>query len=161
MELLLTAPVRDSELVIGKWFGSFLFVLTLIAITWVYPLLLNFIVEPGIDQGPLISGYLGLILASAAFLGIGVAISSLFSSQVASYITTFGLIVVFWWIMGIASQVGTGAFGTIFQYLDMSAHFYDNFYRGVIQLSSVVFYVSLTALALVLGSVSVEARRWR
>jgi len=161
IELLLTSPVRDSELVVGKWFGSFLFVLTLIAITWVYPLILNFIIDPGIDQGPLISGYLGLILASAAFLAIGVFFSSLFESQVASYITTFGVIVLFWWIMGIVGQAATGSIGTLFQFLDMASHFYDNLYRGVIQLSSVVFYLTLTVLALVFSSVSVESRRWR
>lgn len=161
MELLLTAPVRDAELVVGKWLGSFLFVLTLVAISAIYPLILHTIVDPGIDQGPLISGYLGVILASAAFLAIGVAVSSLFSSQVASYITTFGVIVLFWWITGIVSQAASGAAGAIFQYLDMATHFYDNLYRGVVQLSSVVFFLSLTALALVLGTVSVESRRWR
>lgn len=161
IELLLTAPVRDAELVVGKWLGSFLFVLTLIAISAIYPLILHTIVDPGIDQGPLISGYLGVILASAAFLAIGVAVSSLFSSQVASYITTFGVIVLFWWITGIVSQAASGATGAIFQYLDMATHFYDNLYRGVVQLSSVVFFLSLTALALVLGTVSVESRRWR
>jgi ABC-2 type transport system permease protein len=161
MELLMTAPVRDSELVVGKWLGSFLFVLTLIAITFVYPLILNFIIDPGIDQGPLVSGYAGLILASAAFLAIGVAVSSLFSSQVASYITTFGLIVMFWWIMGIVSQAASGTFGSLFSYLDMASHFYDNLYRGVITLSALMFYLSLTALSLVLGTVFVESRRWR
>jgi ABC-2 type transport system permease protein len=85
MELLLTAPVRDWELVVGKWFGSFLFVLTIIALTLIYPIVLNALVDPGIDQGPLLSGYLGVVLVSGAFLAIGVAVSSLFSNQVASF----------------------------------------------------------------------------
>jgi len=161
IELLLTSPIRDYEIVIGKWLGSFLFVLTLIAITWIYPVLLNFIIEPGIDQGPLVTGYLGLILTSGAFLAIGIALSSLFSNQVASYITTFGVIVLFWWIMGILSQASSGNLSTIFQYLDMASHYYNQFYRGVLQLSSIVFFISVTTVALVFGTVSVETRRWR
>jgi ABC-2 type transport system permease protein len=161
MELLLTAPVRDAELVVGKWLGSFLFVITLLAFTWVYPILLHVVTTPGIDQGPLVTGYLGLVLASAAFLALGVAISSFFSNQVASFITTFGVIVMFWWIMGILSQAAGGALATIFSYLDMAAHFYDNLYAGVLTLSSVVFFLSITAFALLIGTVSIETRRWR
>jgi len=70
IELLLTAPVRDFELVFGKWLGSFLFVLSLIAVTFIYPVILNNLVSPGIDQKALISSYLGLILLSASFLAI-------------------------------------------------------------------------------------------
>ena len=99
IELLLTAPVRDAELVIGKWLGAFLLVVTLVGVTLIYPLVLNAIVDPGIDQGPLVSGYLGVLLVSAAFLGIGVAVSSLFNNQVASFLVTFVVIVVFWWIL--------------------------------------------------------------
>ena len=161
IELLLTAPVRDYELVLGKWLGSFLFVLTLIAVTLIYPLLMNIVIQPGIDQGPLITGYLGLILAAGAFLAIGTAISSLFANQVASYITTFGLIVLFWWIMGILGQASSGSLSSIFQYLDMASHFYNQLYTGVLELSSIVYYISLIAASLVLGSVSVETRRWR
>jgi len=161
MELLLTAPVRDVELVVGKWLGSFLFVLTLIAISWVYPIILNFITEPGIDQGPLVTGYIGLALVSAAFLAIGVAVSSWFGNQVASYITAFGIIVLFWFVVGILGQSASGSMASVFQYMNMSSHYYDSMYRGVIQLSSVVYYLSFTVAALVLGSVSVESRRWR
>lgn len=62
MELLLTAPVRDAELIIGKWLGAFLFLLSLIAVTLVYPIILNNLVSPGIDLRVLLSAYLGVIL---------------------------------------------------------------------------------------------------
>jgi ABC-2 type transport system permease protein len=75
IELLLTAPVRDYELVIGKWLGGFLFLLTILAVTWVYPIILNLIVDPGIDQGPLVSGYFGVVLICSALVAIGVAVS--------------------------------------------------------------------------------------
>jgi ABC-2 type transport system permease protein len=161
MELLLTAPVRDWELVVGKWLGAFLFVLTVIALTIFYPLVLNALVDPGIDQGLLISGYLGVILVSGAFLAIGVAISSLFTNQVASFLATFGLLIFFWWIFAILGQVSGPGTGEVMRYLDISGNFYDNLIQGLVELSDVVYILSLTALALFLGSVSVEMRRWR
>jgi ABC-2 type transport system permease protein len=160
IELLLTAPVRDAELVVGKWLGSFLFVITNVAITFIYPIALHLMITPGIDQGPLVSGYLGVFLVVGAFLGIGVAISSFFSNQVASYIVTFGLIVIFWWIFGIFSQSG-GAQSAIFRFLDMGSQFYETLFAGSISLSGVVYFLSLIAGFLTLGAVSVETRRWR
>jgi ABC-2 type transport system permease protein len=161
LELLLTAPVRDWELVVGKWLGAFLFVLSIVAVTFVYPVVLNMLVEPGIDQGPIVSSYLGVLLVSAAFLGIGVAISSLFSNQVVSFIATFIVLIIFWWLLSIFTQVGGEGSGEVLRYLDLSSHFYNRMMAGVIELSNVVYMVSLTALALFLGSVSVEMRRWR
>lgn len=160
MELLLTAPVRDWEMVTGKWLGALLFVLTTVAITLVFPLIMNFLVDPGIDQMMMMSAYLGIILVSAAFLAIGVGISAIFSNQFAAYFTTMGALVFLWWLVGFPANVlFTG--GEIFAYLDMSSHFYDSLLRGVINLSDVVYYLSLTALGLFIGSVSVEMRRWR
>jgi ABC-2 type transport system permease protein len=161
MELLLTAPVRDWELVVGKWLGAFLFVLTIIALTVFYALALNALVDPGIDQGILISGYLGVILVSGCFLAIGVAISSLFSNQVASFLATFGVLIFFWWIFAILAQVGGTTTAEVMRYLDISAKFYENLIQGLLELSDLVYILSVTALALFLGSVSVEMRRWR
>jgi len=159
IELLLTAPVRDGELVLGKWLGSFLMVLSLIAVTLIYPIALNFMTSPGIDQGLMISSYVGLILISAVFLSIGVAVSSLFSNQVASYLVTTAIIVVFWVIFSILAQVGNG--NPLLSFLDLSSHFYNDMMQGVLSLRGVVYALSLTAGFLMLGSVSVETRRWR
>lgn len=161
LELLLTAPLRDWELVVGKWLGAFLFMLTLIAVTFIYPIVLNLMVKPGIDQGPLLTGYLGLLLVSAVFLAIGVMVSSFFSNQVASYVTTFGILFVFWWILRITSQVVGAAGGGALTYLDFSGHFYNTLLGGVIEIGDLVYYLSVTALALFIGTMSVEMRRWR
>jgi len=77
MELLLTAPVRDWELVLGKWLGAFEFLILIVAVTWVYPFILNRMTSPGIDQGTLVAAYLGLTLMIASMLGIGVLIAAL------------------------------------------------------------------------------------
>jgi len=162
IELLLTAPVKDWELVVGKWLGGFMLLLTIVAITLLYPLLLNQFVKPGIDQGPLVSGYLGLVLLCASLIAIGVFISSLFSNQITAFVTTLGVLIFLWWILSPIVQV-TGPLGgnsELLKYLDFSGHFFDNLTRGIIDLKDIVFYLSVTGLALFFGSVSVEIRRW-
>jgi len=160
MELLLTAPVRDSELIIGKWLGGLLFVVTILLITWIYPLVLNLLVKPGIDQGILISSYVGLILLMAAILSIGVATSSLFSNQIAAFFACLGILLIFW-LIGLPAQALGSTGGGLLNYLDLSQHFYNSFYTGVIDLKDVIYYLSVTSLALFLGTISIETRRWR
>ncbi len=163
IELLLTAPVRDWELIVGKWFGGLLLLLTLVAVTLIYPLMLNQLVQPGIDQGPFISGYLGIILLCAALIAIGVAISSFFSNQIAAFVATLGVFIVLWWILDpIMRVVGpTGGNIELIQYLNFSDHLYANLLRGIIDLRDVVYYLSVTAFSLFIGTISVEVRRWR
>jgi ABC-2 type transport system permease protein len=160
MELLLTAPLRDYELVVGKWLGVFLFNLVLIGITLVFPIMLNLMVKPGIDQMQMISAYLGVILAAAALLGLGVGISAIFSNQIAAFFTTLVLFVVLWWLIGAPANILPSG-GEVFGYLDMSAQIYNNFNEGILKLSSIVYFLSLTSLGLFIGSTAVEIRRWR
>ena len=217
LELLLTAPVQDWELIVGKWLGGLLFLLTVLAVTLIYPVILNiyettdpniqwqvlsliilsialvamfwnlvigkrmealfillgiwvvaiaagillyYLIIPGIDWGLTCSSYLGLILVSAAFLGLGVGISSLFSNQVAAFFVTLGVFIFFWWMFGFISQFAQGSASDIFTYLDMGAHFNNNLNGGIINLSDIVYYLSLTALGLFSGTVAVESRRW-
>jgi ABC-2 type transport system permease protein len=160
IELLLTAPVKDFEIVVGKWLGGFFFLLTLLALTWIFPIALNALIDPGIDQGPLVTGYLGLILISSALVGIGVAVSAFFSNQIAAFFTTLGVLLLLW-LIGTPAQAAGGAGGSLLTYLDFGEHFYRTFYVGVIDLSDVVYYLSLTALSLFIGSIAVETRRWR
>lgn len=160
MELLLTAPVRDWELIVGKWLGALLFLLTLFAITLVYPIILNSFITNGLDQRQLISSYLGVILVAAAFLGMGVGISSLFSNQIAAFFLTMGAFIFLWWLVGFPANLLPGN-GGVFQYLDMQSHFYNTFNAGKIELADIVYYLSLTVLGLFVGTSAVEMRRWR
>lgn len=159
MELLLTAPVKDWELVVGKWLGAFLFMLSLLAVTWVFPIVLNFLVKPGIDQGTLLTGYLGLVLMVASLVAIGVFISSLFNNQLVVFMVSLAIVLVFWLVRPSSSTTG-GLGNQILTYLNFIDHFL-NFFQGSIDLSDVVYYLSLTSLALFLGTVSIEIRRWR
>ena len=158
LELLLTAPVRDWEFIVGKWLGAVFFFLILLAITWIYPIILNNLVEPGIDQGLMISGYLGIFLLVASFLAIGVAVSSFFSNQIAAFFVTMGVVVLLWIIQ--APESATSTTGGLLSYLSLSEHL-DPFYQGVIELKNIVYYLSVIAFALFLGSLNIEMKRWR
>jgi ABC-2 type transport system permease protein len=160
LELLLTAPVRDWEVVLGKWLGSFLLMLTLILVTWFFPIILNSLVDPGIDQGIMLTGYLGILLFSSAIIAIGVMASSFFSNQIAAFLTTLGILLVLWMI-GLFSQVEGATGSTLLSYLSITDHFYYSFMSGIIDLKDVIYYLSLTVLALFIGTKSVEMRRWQ
>ena len=160
LELILTAPVRDWEFIVGKWLGGFLFIMFIVGITWIFPLVLNQMVRPGIDQGLLVSGYLGVALVTAAFVAIGVAVSSLFSSQIAALLVTFVIFLLFWFI-NFPSQLLGPKTGEIINYLSLSSHFYNSFLQGIILTGDIIYYISVTILALFLATVSIETRRWR
>lgn len=160
LELMLTAPVRDFELVAGKWLGAYLFILTLAAVTLIFPIILDNYVEPGIDLKLLLSAYLGVILVSAALLALGVGISALFTNQFAAFFTTLGLYFFLWFMIGIPAEVLTTG-DEVFKYLSLSAHFSDTMNRGTINPGDIVYYLSLTALGLFIGTTAIEIRRWR
>src|SRR5687767_1216940 len=156
LELLLTAPVRDFELVAGKWLGGLLFMLTILAVTLIYPLILNNLVTPGIDQQLVVSSYVGVILVAAAFLALGVGISAMFTNQVAAFFITLSVFVLLWWLIGFPAQVMQGSGGELFRYLSMQTHFYEAFNVGNIYLTDIVYFVSLIALGLFIGTTAVE-----
>lgn len=172
LELLLTAPIRDFELVAGKWLGGFLFILSILAVTLIYPILLNGIVigsftllpplvSPGIDRQLMFSSYLGVALVAAAFLALGVGISAMFTNQVAAFFITLSTFVFLWWLIGFPASVLQGNASQVFQYLDMKTHFYNSLNTGTIKLSDLVYFFSLIALGLFTGTTAVEIRRWR
>lgn len=160
LELLLTAPVRDWEIILGKWLGGFLFLLSIILVTWVYPIVLNHLVTPGIEQGTLISGYLGIILLAAAIVAVGVATSSLFGNQIAAFFAAEGILLLLW-VIGAPAQAMGATGGSLLRFFDMSEHFYGTFYQGIIAVPDILYFLSVTFLALFLGKLSIEVRRWR
>ncbi|HEX9797731.1 MAG TPA: ABC transporter permease [Anaerolineales bacterium] len=159
LELLLTAPVRDWELVVGKWLGSLGFMTALLAVTWVYPLIMHQMADPGIDQGLLVSAYLGLFLLTACMLALGVLVSSLFDNPLPAFFATLGLLLGLWILGGLGS--GSGAWSELAGYLGLVDHFYNNLYRGILSLTDILYYVSMTILALFVGAQAIQARRWR
>ena len=159
IELLLTAPIRDYELIIGKWLGSFLFIFTIIVASLVYPIILNKFVTPGIDWKLVLSSYLGIVLVAASFLSLGVGISALFSNQIAAFFVSLITCLGLFFLIGIPANL-MPAGGDFFNYMVMRTHFDNAFNAGKIDLSNIIYFVSLIALGLFTGTVAVEARRW-
>jgi ABC-2 type transport system permease protein len=159
IELLLTAPIRDYELVVGKWLGSFLFILTLIVGSLIFPIVLNRFVTPGIDWKLMLSSYLGVTLIAASFLALGVGISAVFSNQIAAFFVSLITCLGLFFLIGIPANF-MPAGGEFFRYLVIQTHFDDAFNVGSVTLSNVVYFISLIALGLFTGTVAIESRRW-
>lgn len=159
IELMLTAPVRDHELIIGKWLGSFLFITTILIVTLIYPIILNKLVTPSIDWKLTASSYLGVMLVAASFLALGVGVSAMFSNQIVAFFIAFFLSLGLYIFIGVPSSLMPSG-GEVFKYLSMGTHFNDAFNKGNIHLSDLIYYVSLIALGLYAGIASIESRRW-
>ena len=157
LELLLTAPVRDWEVVVGKYLASLVILIVTIALTLYYVLLLYFFGDP--DTGPVLTAYFGLVLYGAAALSVGVLASSLTSNQIVAAVIGMGILMPLSFTDVVGNRVG-GVAKEIINGLSMSGHFED-FSRGILDLSNIAYFVSLAAVFLFLTVRSVETRRWR
>ena len=157
LELLLTSPVRDWEVVLGKYIASLAILLVAIAFTLYYVALLYIFGNP--DTGPVLSAYLGLILFGAAALAIGLMASSLSSNQIVSAVVGMGILLTLSFIDRIATIV-QGLAADVLTGISMNAHFTD-FARGVLDTSHIVYYLSMAAVFLFIAVRSLETRRWR
>jgi len=156
LELLLTAPVRDSEVIMGKFLGSLGILTVMLALTFYYPILLWVFGSP--DWGPIATGYLGLFLLGCTSLAVGLFASSLTSNQIVAAVVAGGIIFALWFI-GMAADLLPEALGEVIGYLSLNYHFPD-FMRGVIDTRGVIYYLSITALFLFLAVRSLENSRW-
>lgn len=161
LELLLTAPIREFELVLGKWLGAMFYILTLMLVTLIYPIITNKFVTPNIDWNVILTSYLGMILVASVFLSLGTAVSAMFSNQITSFFVTLIVIIAFWWLAGFPTSIVSGQSAEIFRYLDMKTHFYGALDSGTINLSDIAYYLSLIAIGIFAGTAAVETRRWR
>jgi ABC-2 type transport system permease protein len=157
IELLLTSPVRDWEVVLGKYLSGMFLVIVILVLTLFYPFVMFRFGNP--DVGPLASGYLGLVLLSAALVALGVFASSVTQNQIVAVVLGLGLGLIFWIIEAVADFVGA-PLATIFTAISLRPHFPD-FTRGIVETRDVIFYLTFVAVALFLASRSVESRRWR
>ena len=154
-ELLLTAPVRDTEVVLGKFLGSLGVLVAMLALTLYFPLLLLF-GDP--DIGPIVTSYLGLFLLGAASLSIGLFASSVTSNQIVAAVVAGGILTVLYFI-GAAGDNLSGAVGDILSYISLSSHF-QAFTVGIIDSRAIIYYLSVVALFLFLTIRSIETSRW-
>ena len=173
MELLMTSPLKDFEIVIGKFLAALSIITIMIIGTFFYPIILFIFGVP--DFGPIITGYLGLILYSAATLSIGIFASSLSSNQLISLVVGSGILSFLTFIDFVSSRVG-GVTGTILNELQLGGSFslfdsgsfgiaegghFADFARGIVNIYDIIFYLSISLVFILLTVFSLESRRWR
>ncbi len=155
IELLLTKSVSDRQVVLGKFLGSLL--LVAIALLFTLPYVITLANLGNLDQGELICGYLALILMSAAYTGIGLFASSMTNNQIVAFLSAITIGLMFHLIFDVLAGNTSGILGTVFSVLSLSSH-YDSISRGVVDSRDVIYFLSVTAISLVLAELSLTKR---
>lgn len=158
LELLMTAPVRDTEVVLGKFCGAFIFYAILWIPTLIYPVLLSFYGQP--DWGPIACGYLGCLLLGAVFLSIGLWTSTLTQNQIIAAVLSFALSLILFSLSFLEFFIPIPEWRPVFNYVNLIGHF-DDFGKGVLDTRVFIYYGSLIVFFLYLTLKAVESRKWK
>ena len=156
-ELLLTVPVRDVEIVAGKFLGALAMLSAMLVLTLYYPIMLLAFGDP--DIGPMATSYLGLFLLGGACAAVGVFASSITANQIVSAVVAGGILFGLWFL-GVLGGLAPGALGDVISLFSLSTYFTD-FARGIVDTRGVVYYLTVALLFLYLSVRSIEAGRWR
>lgn len=157
IELLLTSPITDVQIILGKFLGAMLLYMAMLALTLIHIGILFIYGQP--EWKPIATGYLGLLLMGGSFLSLGLFISSLTKNQIVAGISTFAVFLMLWVINWIGTFVGP-TMQTVLTFLSLTDHF-DDFSRGIIDTKHVIYYLSFMAFGLFLTAKSVDSERWR
>jgi ABC-2 type transport system permease protein len=157
IELLATSPVRDSEIIIGKWLAAVTLYATMLLFTAINFAFLFKYGNP--DWKPLAIGYLGLLLQAGGLLAIGTFISTLTRNQIIAGAATFGICLLLW-VLEWVSGYETASWAKVLAYMSVITHF-ESFAKGVLDIKDTIFYATLIFVGLFLTSRSMESLRWR
>jgi ABC-2 type transport system permease protein len=157
IELLMTSPIRDAEILLGKWFAALTMFATVLAISAIN---LSFLFAYGKpDWRPILIGYLGLLLQGGALLSLGTLISTMTKNQIVAGGATFTVCLMLW-ILDWVSSYETAVWAKVLSYLSVVTH-YEPFSKGVLDSRDIIFYLSVIFLGLFLTARSMESSRWR
>src|SRR5882762_7612624 len=157
IELLLTSPLTDFQIIMGKFLGALALWGIMLLVSMVHLAILFVYARPALR--PLASAYLGLLLLGGCFISVGLFISSLTKNQIVAGMTTFAVFLFLWVITWIGSFSGP-TINSLVDYLSIINHF-DDFGKGVIDTTHVIYYVSFMTFGLFLTAKSVDSERWR
>ena len=157
IELLLTSPLTNFQIIMGKFLGALALYATMLAITILHIAVLFIYGSP--EWKPIVTAYLGLLLLGGCFLSVGLFISSITRNQVVAGVVTFGVALLLW-VVSWVNNFATGLVGTVASYLSIIDHFED-FSKGVIDTTHLVYYLSFITFGLFLTAKSVDSERWR
>lgn len=156
IELLVTKPVNDWQLVLGKFFSTL--ILIIIALVLTLPYYITVANLGPVDHGAVWSGYLGLILMSAAYISIGIFTSSISNNQIVGYMLALFIGIFFQIIFGLLAGNLSGLLGSILDYLSLSTHF-ESISRGVIDTKDLIYFLSIIFIGLVLTEGNLAKKR--
>jgi ABC-2 type transport system permease protein len=159
MELLMTSPVTELDIVIGKFLAALSLFVLMLAPTLIFQLIMGFFSDPSLPWKVVFAGYLGIFLLGAVLIALGCFISALTESQIIAAVATFAVFLLLW-VLDFGFRSSTSTISEIFQYLSITKHL-DDFSRGVIDTSSIVFYVTTCALGIFLTLRTIDSMRWR
>jgi ABC-2 type transport system permease protein len=157
IELLLTAPLTDFQIIMGKFLGAMALYAAMLAVTLVHIGVLFAFGNP--EWRPIATAYLGLLLMGGCFISLGLLISSLTKNQIVAGMITFAVFLLLWVVNWIASFTGPNT-QAVLNYLSITDHL-DDFTKGVLDTKHLVYYVSFIAFGLFLTARSVDTERWR
>jgi ABC-2 type transport system permease protein len=157
MELLLTSPITDFQIIMGKFLGAMGLYAAMLGVTLIHMVLLFWVSQP--EWMPILTSYLGMLLMGGCFMAVGLLISSLTKNQIVAVVATFAVFMMFWMINWIAQFMGPTS-QAVLNYLSITTHLED-FMGGVIDTKHVVYYLSFIAFGLFLTARSVDVERWR
>ena len=157
IELLLTSPLKDYHIVIGKWMGALMLYGCMLLVAVVNISVLFIYTTP--DLKPLLVSLLGLLLMGGSMIALGTFLSTLTRNQIVAGAMTFGVLLLLW-VLNWVSSFESSTFSRICEYLAISPH-YEQFSRGVIELKDLLYFLSAIALGLFLSKRSLEALRWK
>ncbi len=156
IELLVTMPTRDHEIILGKFFAALTLLIIALLFTLAYAVTASLL--GNLDQGPTFGGYLGLVLLGAAYLAIGIFASATTENQIVAFVLAF-LIIFFFFMLDKVLLFMPAPLVSFFEYLSVDYHF-NNLARGVIDTRDIIYYLSLTIFMLVLAQRALESRKW-
>jgi ABC-2 type transport system permease protein len=157
IELLVTSPIRDGELILGKWLAALTLYSGLLLLTALNFLFVFKYGNP--DWKPLAIGYLGLLLQAGAMLAIGMFISTLTKNQIVAGAATFGICLLLW-VLGWASGFETATWARVLSYISVTTH-NESFAKGVLDSKDAIYFVTLTFVGIFFTARSLESLRWR
>jgi gliding motility-associated transport system permease protein len=157
IELLLTSPLTDFQIILGKFLGALGLWAVTLAVSLIHIGILFIYGNP--EWKPIATAYLGLLLFGACFISVGLFISSLTKNQVVAFAATFGVFLFLWVINWIGSFSGPTV-NELTNYLSIVGHF-DDFAKGVIDTTHLIYYLSFITFGLFLTAKSVDSERWR
>ncbi len=160
IETLMTAPITETEVVLGKFLGAFLFYLILLATLLLYPILLWTVGNGDVDGLLLLCNFIGLSLLGALYIAAGLFFSACTKHQVIAVILSFAVLALMTFASHALAQVVEGLPRTLLQHVSVRTHFHD-FVRGMLDVNHLVFFLTTTGLFLFVTVKRLEMRRWQ